>query len=67
MATTPPNLCSGFRKCGTYPFNPDAIDCTTITDNPTGQVQWGAGDEIDEELMRGERYLKTYPTYSVCA
>ena len=44
----PPLICSGFQKCGTYPFNPDAINCTTITDNPTGQVQWGAGDEMDE-------------------
>ena len=24
---TPSNICSGFRTCGVYPFNPDAIDC----------------------------------------
>ena len=49
MATmTPANICSGFRKCGIYPFNPDAIDCTISTDNPVGHVQGGAGDEMDE-------------------
>ena len=50
MATmTPANICSGFRKCGIYPFNPDATDCTISTDNPAGHVQGGAGDEIDED------------------
>ena len=50
MATmTPANICSGFRKCGIYPFNPDAIDCTISTENPAGNVQGGAGDEMNED------------------
>ena len=47
MATTPANICSGFRKCGIYPFNPDAIDCTISTDNPVGHVQGGVRDHSD--------------------
>ena len=55
MATmTPANICSGFRKCGVYPFNPNAIDCTISTDNPAGQVQRGAGNEIDENEGGGD-------------
>ena len=46
---TPANICSGFRKCGIYPFNPDAIDCTISTENPAGNVQGGAGDEMNED------------------
>ena len=38
MATmTPANICSGFRKCGIYPYNPDATDCSISTNNPAEQ------------------------------
>ena len=46
---TPANICSGFQKCGIYPFNPDAIDCTISTNDPAGHVQRGAGNETDED------------------
>ena len=49
MATmTPANICSGFRKCGIYPFDPNAIDCTISTNNPAGCVQQGAGGNEGE-------------------
>ena len=31
---TPTVICAGFRRCGVYPFNPQAIDCSISTDNP---------------------------------
>jgi len=27
----PENICSGFKKCGIYPFNPNAIDCGAMS------------------------------------
>ena len=30
----PATICAGFRKCGVYPFKPDAIDCGTGVTNP---------------------------------
>ena len=27
---TPSNICSGFKKCGIYPFNPNAIKCDLV-------------------------------------
>ena len=30
---TPSTISAGFRKCGVYPFNPDAIDCGISVDN----------------------------------
>ena len=27
LTMTPSNICAGFRKCGVYPFNSNAIDC----------------------------------------
>ena len=36
MATMiPANICSGFRKCSIYPYNPDTIDCSISTNNPS--------------------------------
>ena len=29
-------ICAGFRKCGVYPFNPDAIDCSIGVANVNG-------------------------------
>ena len=30
MTMTPSNICSGFKKCGIYPFNPNAIQCGLV-------------------------------------
>ena len=35
----PTTICSEFRKCGIYPFNPDAIDCSVSVDNPEASLQ----------------------------
>lgn len=40
---TPSNICSGLQRCGNNLFNPNAIDCTISTENPTGRVQQEAG------------------------
>jgi len=32
-------ICSGFRRCGVYPFNPDAIDCSVSVVNPEATLQ----------------------------
>ena len=31
---TPSTIISGFRRCGVFPFNPDAIDCSISASNP---------------------------------
>ena len=35
----PTMICSGFRKSGIFPFNPDAIDCSVSVDNPEASLQ----------------------------
>ena len=35
----PTTICSGFRRCGVYPFNPDAIDCSVSIVNPEASLQ----------------------------
>jgi len=35
----PTTICSGFRKYGIYPFNPDATDCSVSVDNPEASLQ----------------------------
>ena len=55
----PTTICSGFRKCGIYPFNPDAIDCSVSVDNPEASLQPvnrtpndnGEGEQIIEALL----------------
>ena len=37
----PTTICSGFRRCGVYPFNPDAIDCSVSIVNPGASLQQG--------------------------
>ena len=44
MTPSLPTLCSGFRKCGIYPFDTDTIDYTISSDNPAGHVQGGTSD-----------------------
>ena len=34
----PVNICSGLMKCGVFPYNPDATDCSISTDNPAGEL-----------------------------
>ena len=35
---TPTVICAGFRRCGVYPFNPQAIDCSISTENPEASL-----------------------------
>jgi len=32
-------ICSGFQRCGVYPFNPDAIGCRVSVSNPKASLQ----------------------------
>ena len=54
-AMVPTNIVSGFRKCGVYPFNPDAI----VSDTPDGDhenaTSGEATDITGEGLSRVER------------
>ena len=36
---SPATICSGFRRCGVYPLNPDAIDCSVSVVNPEASLQ----------------------------
>ena len=35
----PATFCFGFRRCGVYPFNKDAIDCSVSVINPEASLQ----------------------------
>jgi len=35
----PTTICSEFQRCGVYPFNPDAIDCSVSITNPGANLQ----------------------------
>lgn len=40
LTMTPSNICMGFKKCGVYPFNDNAIDCG---------IAFTAGSNEDED------------------
>lgn len=44
---TPSTICSGFRRCGVYPFNPNAIDCRLTA------------EEGEESILSVQRVVKT--------
>ena len=41
MMMTPSTICSGFRRCGVYPFNPNAIDCRLAARKEGSEAQEG--------------------------
>ena len=45
---TPTIICSGFRKCGVYPFNPCAINCSISRDNPDASLTVNRGENETE-------------------
>ena len=45
----PATICSGFRRCGVYPFNPDAIDCTVSVSNPVASLQ-----QVNDKETKGQ-------------
>ena len=45
-AMTPSTICSGFRRCGVYPFNPNAIDCR-LADSRAHEGEAQASEEED--------------------
>ena len=53
----PTTKCSGFRRCGVYPFNPDAIDCSVSVTNPGASLQQAhahSEEEIQDADANGE-------------
>ena len=46
---TPTVICAGFRRCGVYPFNPQAIDCSISTDNPEATLTRPSDQQPEEE------------------
>ena len=50
---TPTVICAGFRRCGVYPFNPQAIDCSISTDNPDATLTRPSDQqpETENDLM----------------
>ena len=49
----PTIICSGFR-CGVYPFDPHAIDCSISTDNPEAILTISHGGEIEKGSNKKE-------------
>ena len=50
----PSIICSGFRRCGVYPFNPHAIDCSISRDNPEASLTISHGGENEMESKKPE-------------
>lgn len=50
----PTIICSGFRRCGVYPFDPHAIDCRISTDNPEASLTISHGGEIEKGSNKKE-------------
>ena len=46
---TPSTICAGFHKCGVYPFNPDAIDCS---------ISVGNSEKDNDENQPSEKVLE---------
>ena len=46
---TPSTICSGFRRCGVYPFNPNAIDCRLATEKEGSKAHTNPSVEGDGE------------------
>ena len=57
---TPSTICSGFRRCGVYPFNPNAIDCRLTAEEGEeskareGEHTLSAEGSEDHTTPRGE-------------
>ena len=45
-AVTPANICSGFKKAGVYPFNPDAVEVPESNSSESGSNS-NSGDSGD--------------------
>lgn len=70
-AMTSSIICAGFRKCGVYPFNPNAIDCSISVTNPESFDETGddketeeVSDENNPQMVNGA-HDKTEPLNSV--
>ena len=51
---TPTVICAGFRRCGVYPFNPQAIDCSISTENPEASLLKASNKQTGTEDGRVE-------------
>ena len=52
---TPATIMAGFRRCGVYPLNPDAIDCSISISNPGATLEsFGGGSSDNSEDEDGE-------------
>ena len=52
----PTTICSGFQRCGVYPFNPGAIDCSVNIINPEASLQQvPARSEAESHNGRGSQ------------
>ena len=59
-------ICSGFRRCGVYPFNPQAIDCSISTENPEASLTEPNDQQPETENGRMENgHENTVTDFSV--
>jgi len=64
----PTTICSRFRRCGVYPFNPDAIDCSVSITNPGASLQQARvhlEEEIQDVDANGENQCQCIPSTSL--
>ena len=60
MATmTPVNICSGFRKCGIYPYDQNAIKCGVTPQNPDTPDESSVSTESEMVFTEEERLYQT--------
>ena len=57
---TPANICSGFRKCGIYPYDRNAIKCGVAPQNPNTPDESSVSTE--SEMIFTEEEEKLYQT-----
>ena len=50
---TPSTICAGF-KCGVFPFNLNAIDCSISPEATLTQAQGGGSHDIANEVCDGD-------------
>jgi len=64
----PTAICSGFQRCGVYPFNTDTIDCSVSITNPGASLQQAcvqSEEEIQDVDANGENQRQCIPSTSL--
>jgi len=59
---TPSIIIAGFRRCGVFPLNPDAIDCSVSASNPEATLELQIKMVMMKAIMRMQKKSMTVVT-----